>query len=175
MRGIGTDEGEGAAMSDIREKIKTSSTAVFVLLLLIAGVLVAVSLLNIGRIVTESVDIDHTVNGGLRPYTVLGMQILLAALLVYVAFIFRRIGKEETPFFPGLSRRVKLAAPFLFLVFALPRWVANAVISVSSGKLTGAVFDEISVILLAVAVIVFCIGHILEYGWRLQDENNEII
>lgn len=162
-------------MSDIREKIKTSSTAVFVLLLVVAGMLCAVSFLNIARYVTEGVDIDHAVNGGLRPYTVLGIQILLAALLVYVAFIFRRIGKEETPFFPGLSRRVKLAAPFLFLAFALPRWVAYAVISVSSGKLTGTVFDEISIILLAVAVIVFCIGHILEYGWQLQDESNEII
>ena len=175
MRSIGTDEGEGAAMSDIREKIKTSSTAVFVLLLVVAGMLIAGSIASIEHHIAASASIDFTVRGSLKPFVTFGIQILLAALLVYVAFIFRRIGKEETPFFPGLSRRVKLAAPFLFLAFALPRWVANAVISVSSGKLTGAVFDEISVILLAVAVIVFCIGHILEYGWRLQDENNEII
>lgn len=162
-------------MDEVHEKIRRSSTAAFVFLAILAGVLLAVSIFGAIALAADGAHVDPTVDGGLRPYTVAGMQALLGALLVYVAFIFRRIAKEETPFFPGLSRKVKLAAPLLFLAFALPRWIAYAVISVSSGTLTGTLLDEVNIILLAAAVIVFCLGHILEYGWRLQDESNGIV
>ena len=36
-------------------------------------------------------------------------------------------------------------------------------------------FDETSIILLVLAIVVFCLGQILEYGWLLQDESYEII
>ena len=80
-------------------------------------------------------------------------------MLAYAALVFRRIGQEETPFFPALPRKVKLAAPFLFLAVAVPRWIGYAVLGAATGRVVGTLFDETSIILLApVAIVAFCLG-----------------
>ena len=108
-------------------------------------------------------------------FVLFGVQTALAAMLAYAALVFRRIGQEETPFFPALPRKVKLAAPFLFLAVAVPRWIGYAVLGAATGRVVGTLFDETSIILLVLAIVVFCLGQILEYGWLLQDESYEII
>ena len=45
----------------------------------------------------------------------------------------------------------------------------------ATGRVVGTLFDETSIILLVLAIVVFCLGQILEYGWLLQDESYEII
>ena len=64
---------------------------------------------------------------------------------------------------------------FLFLAVAVPRWIGYAVLGAATGRVVGTLFDETSIILLVLAIVVFCLGQILEYGWLLQDESYEII
>ena len=148
-------------MDEIRSKIKGTSQAAFVALLVLAATIAKAA--------------AKTSSSDVGAFVLFGVQTALAAMLAYAALVFRRIGQEETPFFPALPRKVKLAAPFLFLAVAVPRWIGYAVLGAATGRVVGTLFDETSIILLVLAIVVFCLGQILEYGWLLQDESYEII
>ena len=44
-----------------------------------------------------------------------------------------------------------------------------------NGTISFVIFDENSIMALALAFVVFCLGQIFEYGYFVQDENYEII
>ena len=100
---------------------------------------------------------------------------LLVALAVYVALVFLRINREETPFFANLPRKIKAVAVLLFATLAVPKWLYWAVGSIQTGTLSGALVDESVMFAFMLAAIVFCLGQIIEYGYLVQDENFEII
>lgn len=161
-------------MDKVRTKIKTSSVAVAVGLTVIAAFL-AVAAVASATHGMSAASLDFARSGDVEPFVYAGMYACLAALLCFVASTFLRIAREETPFFPGLSRRVKIASPLVFLAVALPRWIGFAAVSFARGTASFAVFDEVNVPFLVVAAVLFCLGQVLEYGWLLQDESYEII
>ena len=162
-------------MDEIRSKIKGTSQAAFVALLVLAAALAMVAAATLATYLGSATSLDPASSSDVGAFVLFGVQTALAAMLAYAALVFRRIGQEETPFFPALPRKVKLAAPFLFLAVAVPRWIGYAVLGAATGRVVGTLFDETSIILLVLAIGVFCLGQILEYGWLLQDESYEII
>ena len=98
-----------------------------------------------------------------------------ASLLAYVALIFRRIARAETPFVKELPRKIKTAAAMLFLAVALPRWIGYALLSFATGSASFAIFDEVNLPALIAAAMMFSLGQVFEYGYLVQDENYEII
>ena len=161
--------------TEIRSKIKGTSQAAFVALLVLAAALAMVAAATLATYLGSATSLDPASSSDVGAFVLFGVQTALAAMLAYAALVFRRIGQEETPFFPALPRKVKLAAPFLFLAVAVPRWIGYAVLGAATGRVVGTLFDETSIILLVLAIVVFCLGQILEYGWLLQDESYEII
>ena len=156
-------------MDEIRSKIKGTSQAAFVALLVLAAALAMVAAATLATYLGSATSLDPASSSDVGAFVLFGVQTALAAMLAYAALVFRRIGQEETPFFPAL------AAPFLFLAVAVPRWIGYAVLGAATGRVVGTLFDETSIILLVLAIVVFCLGQILEYGWLLQDESYEII
>ena len=57
----------------------------------------------------------------------------------------------------------------------VPQWIGYAVISGATGTISFVIFDENSIMALALAFVVFCLGQIFEYGYLVQDENYEIV
>lgn len=160
-------------MDKTRAKIKATSMTAFVAILLIA--------LMFG-IQTSILIVDWLTTGGAlsnpdsaRRGMGLFRDALLIALAVYVAFVFLRINREETPFFAALPRRIKAAAVLLFAALTVPKWLYWAIFSIQTGTPSGALVDESVMFAFMLAAIVFCLGQILEYGYLVQDENFEII
>ncbi|WP_102379812.1 hypothetical protein [Raoultibacter timonensis] len=160
-------------MDEVRARIERTSTAIAVVLLCIAAICICAVLWGAWNWIggKQTLDIHAQVNAGvwLLRYT------LISALLVYAALIFFRIGSEETPFFKELPRRIKIAAVLLFVALTVPQWIGYAVISGATGTVSFVIFDENSIVALALAFVVFCLGQIFEYGYLVQDENYEII
>lgn len=160
-------------MDKTRAKIKATSMTAFVAILFIA--------LMFG-IQTSILIVDWLTTGGplsnpdsARRGMGLFRDALLIALAVYVAFVFLRINREETPFFAALPRRIKAAAVLLFAALTVPKWLYWAIFSIQTGTPSGALVDESVMFAFMLAAIVFCLGQILEYGYLVQDENFEII
>ncbi|WP_101722445.1 hypothetical protein [Eggerthella timonensis] len=160
-------------MDKMRAKIKATSMTAFVAILFIA--------LMFG-IRTSILIVDWLTTGGAlsNPDSArCGMGLLrdgfLIALGMYVAFVFLRINREETPFFAALPRKIKASAVLLFAALTVPKWLYWAVVSIQTGMLSGALVDESVMFAFMLAAVVFCLGQILEYGYLVQDENFEII
>ena len=160
-------------MDKMRTKIKPTSMTAFVAILVIAlmfGIQTSVSIadwLTTGGALSNP---DSTLRGaGLLK------NLLLIASGVYVAFVFLHINREETPFFAALPRKIKTAAVLLFGALIVPKWLYYAIMSIQMGTLSFTVIDESVIFAFMLAAIVFCLGQILEYGYLVQDENNEII
>lgn len=160
-------------MNEVKARIERTSTAIAVILLCIAAICTcAVFWGGWNWIIGKSgFDIRAQVNAGVW----LLRYALVSALLVYAALMFFRIGKEETPFFKELPGRIKIAAALLFVALVVPQWIGYAVISGATGTISFVIFDENSIMALALAFVVFCLGQIFEYGYLVQDENYEII
>ncbi|WP_080797419.1 hypothetical protein [Arabiibacter massiliensis] len=160
-------------MDEVRGKIRSSCLVAGVALLAIALLLGIGTASRIAGWWTDGstlADADFVRRGvGLLS------EALLIALAVYIAFVFERIAREETPFFPELPRMIKAAAAFLFLALAAPKWLGNAILSFQEGTLVGALIDEGVIFAFVLAAVVFCLGRIFEYGCLVQDENFEII
>lgn len=160
-------------MDKMRAKIKATSMTAFVAILFIA--------LMFG-IRTSILIVDWLTTGGAlsNPDSArCGMGLLrdgfLIALGMYVAFVFLRINREETPFFAALPRKIKASAVLLFAALTVPKWLYWAIVSIQTGMLSGALVDESVMFAFMLAAVVFCLGQILEYGYLVQDENFEII
>ena len=153
-------------MDKTRAKIKSTSMTAFVAILAIALLFGIQTSINIFDWLTtgEALSNPDSVRDG-----------LLVALAVYVALVFLRINREETPFFANLPRKIKAVAVLLFATLAVPKWLYWAVVSIQTGTLSGALVDESVMFAFMLAAIVFCLGQIIEYGYLVQDENFEII
>ncbi|NLF80667.1 MAG: hypothetical protein GX572_05700, partial [Clostridia bacterium] len=110
------------------------------------------------------------------------MWYLVLAALIILAGIFTAILENETPFTPKVPRRMKLAAILLFggceislwivwIIFklmqqnALETQAAEQLMRTMSGRIVGDVL----------AVVLFCLAYIFEHGFKLQQENDEIL
>ena len=160
-------------MDKTRAKIKSTSMTAFVAILAIALLFGIQTSINIFDWLTtgEALSNPDSVRHGMG---LLGDG-LLVALAVYVALVFLRINREETPFFANLPRKIKAVAVLLFATLAVPKWLYWAVVSIETGTLSGALVDESVMFAFMLAAIVFCLGQINEYGYLVQDENFEII
>lgn len=160
-------------MDQTRAKIKSTSMTAFAAILVIAlmfGIQTSILIADWLATGTALSNPDSTLRGmGLLK------DALLIALAVYVAFVFLRINREETPFFAALPRMIKMAAVFLFAALTVPKWLYYAIASIQTGVLGYAVVDSSVMFAFMLASIVFCFGQILEYGYLVQDENYEII
>ena len=154
-------------MDKTRAKIKSTSMTAFVAILAIALLFGIQTSINIFDWLTtgEALSNPDSVRHGMG---LLGDG-LLVALAVYVALVFLRINREETPFFANLPRKIKAVSVLLFATLAVPKWLYWA------GTLSGALVDESVMFAFMLAAIVFCLGQIIEYGYLVQDENFEII
>ena len=98
-------------MDKTRAKIKSTSMTAFVAILAIALLFGIQTSINIFDWLTtgEALSNPDSVRHGMG---LLGDG-LLVALAVYVALVFLRINREETPFFANLPRKIKaVAVPF---------------------------------------------------------------
>ena len=155
-------------MDKTRAKIKSTSMTAFVAILAIALLFGIQTSINIFDWLTTGEALSN-------PDSVRLGDGLLVALAVYVALVFLRINREETPFFANLPRKIKAVAVLLFATLAVPKWLYWAVGSIQTGTLSGALVDESVMFAFMLAAIVFCLGQIIEYGYLVQDENFEII
>lgn len=57
----------------------------------------------------------------------------------------------------------------------LPRWIGSVLASVAYGTVAFTALDEVSVMGLLMASVIFCLGHLFEYGYRLQVDHDEIV
>lgn len=160
-------------MDKMRAKIKATSRVAFVMTLaivLLFGITTSVSIagwLTTGGGMSST---DSALSGAL-----LIRNGLLVALAAYVAFIFLRINREETPFFAALPRMIKMAAVFLFVALQVPKWLVYVVLNVQAGTSSFVFIDSSTIFAFMLAAVVFCLGQIIEYGYLVQDENFEII
>ena len=160
-------------MDKTRAKIKSTSMTAFVAILAIALLFGIQTSINIFDWLTtgEALSNPDSVRHGMG---LLGDG-LLVALAVYVALVFLRINREETPFFANLPRKIKAVAVLLFATLAVPKWLYWAVVSIQTGTLSGALVDESVMFAFMLAALVFCLGQIIEYGYPVPYENFEII
>ncbi|MFR8831766.1 MAG: hypothetical protein ACLVHC_10495, partial [Eggerthella lenta] len=95
-------------MDKTRAKIKSTSMTAFVAILAIALLFGIQTSINIFDWLTtgEALSNPDSVRHGMG---LLGDG-LLVALAVYVALVFLRINREETPFFANLPRKIKAVA-----------------------------------------------------------------
>ena len=107
-------------MDKTRAKIKSTSMTAFVAILAIALLFGIQTSINIFDWLTtgEALSNPDSVRHGMG---LLGDG-LLVALAVYVALVFLRINREETPFFANLPRKIKAVAVLLFATLAVPKW-----------------------------------------------------
>lgn len=105
-------------MDKTRAKIKSTSMTAFVAILAIALLFGIQTSINIFDWLTtgEALSNPDSVRHGMG---LLGDG-LLVALAVYVALVFLRINREETPFFANLPRKIKAVAVLLFATLAVP-------------------------------------------------------
>ena len=165
-------------MKEHGKAIRRVGNVVFVALLLVTLYFLAAA---IGRTVAW---VTTWVVGAYSPQDVMGWGVdmlsllfhyLLVGFLVFVAFIFRTISREETPFVKSVSRRMKLAALFLLIGLVLPNW-AGQIINNLLGQSSGfTFFDESNTLVVILSVIIYCFALIFDYGCRLQQENYEIL
>lgn len=122
-------------MDKTRAKIKSTSMTAFVAILAIALLFGIQTSINIFDWLTtgEALSNPDSVRHGMG---LLGDG-LLVALAVYVALVFLRINREETPFFANLPRKIKAVAVLLFATLAVPKWLYWAVVSIQTGTLSG--------------------------------------
>lgn len=108
-------------MDKTRAKIKSTSMTAFVAILAIALLFGIQTSINIFDWLTtgEALSNPDSVRHGMG---LLGDG-LLVALAVYVALVFLRINREETPFFANLPRKIKAVAVLLFATLAVPKWL----------------------------------------------------
>lgn len=127
-------------MDKTRAKIKSTSMTAFVAILAIALLFGIQTSINIFDWLTtgEALSNPDSVRHGMG---LLGDG-LLVALAVYVALVFLRINREETPFFANLPRKIKAVAVLLFATLAVPKWLYWAVGSIQTGTLSGALVDN---------------------------------
>lgn len=161
-------------MEQIKQKIKRNATitavALFALTAAIAIVLAFFglpSLASLSLVPGDRLAVNTAVS--------LVQLALLAILFVYVALTLLRIGREQTPFFKELPRKIKTIAVLLLAVVLLPQWLGYAMLSFVTGQPHFTVFNETGIIALVAAGIIFCLGQIFEYGYLIQDESFEII
>lgn len=163
-------------MDTIKRKIRNTSLTIFVGLLVVCTPFALGQVYNLGvwftdYAITGSLDNTVALNGAMQN---LG-QLFLMGLLVYIAFIFGHISEEETPFFPTLPHKLKVAAVLLFLAMTLPRWIGEAVHCFTTQTLGFTIADGSTLIALLLAAILFCFGRILEYGYLIQNDNDAIV
>ena len=163
-------------MDTVKQKIRHSSMAIFVGLLGICSLLGISQLYNLGAWLTDYVFTGSLANGLALDKAVKSLgQLVLLVFLLYISFIFRRIGEEETPFFPALPRKLKVAAILLFFAMTLPRWIGDAVHCFTTQTLVFTLVDESTIFALLLAAILFCFGRMLEYGYLIQNDNDAIV
>lgn len=162
----------------IREKIKSTSTAIFVGLLALAGIFLVGTAISVKTIYNRylemisgtyaSLDFQADVIGTVR-------ICCLNALLIVTAFIFRKISINETPFLKEVPKRLKVVSLLLFLSIAVPQWLGYALYSISTGKVAFAVFENQTILAFIISSLIFCFAQIFDYGYMIQDENDEIL
>lgn len=164
-------------MNDIKSKVKVSSHITATILLILALIMFILTF-SMGTILWQQFTdpFPFLANRLALNITVQFASTLLScALCLYLAFMFFRIGKKRTPFFKELPLMIKILALATLLTFALPRWIGYALLSAARGITDFAVFDEVSITGLILAVVIFCLGHLFEYGYRLQVDHDEIV
>lgn len=159
-------------MDKTRAKIKSTSMTAFVAILAIALLFGIQTSINIFDWLTtgEALSNPDSVRHGMG---LLGDG-LLVALAVYVALVFLRINREETPFFANLPRKTK-RWPCSFSRRSRCRSGCTGQSSAPNRNAVRALVDESVMFAFMLAAIVFCLGQIIEYGYLVQDENFEII
>ncbi|WP_139650636.1 hypothetical protein [Raoultibacter phocaeensis] len=158
-------------MNEVKGRIKALSTAIVVILTFVVLVSSLSVLYGIGGLATEALTFNELLNRGVW----LLRQALITILLAYMAFVFFRIRREETPFFKQLPREIKTASVLLFAAFVLPQWVGYAIRSFATGTVSFVILDENGILALGLAFTVYCFGQIFQYGLLVQNENNEIV
>lgn len=160
-------------MEKTKDKIRSLSFTLFCALLVIVGLIVVASthhvFLSLGLFGLPETSLD------IAGWVILSQSFLLSALLVYIALIFKKISRTETPFTKAIPHRMKIAALGLFCVLAVPRWIGDVAFSISTDTFSFVLFGESEMFALAIAAIVYCMAQIFDYGFMLQDESYEII
>lgn len=158
-------------MNEIKGRIKALSTAIVVILTFVVLASSLSVLYGMGGLTAGTLTFSELLNQGVW----LLRQALITILLAYMAFIFFRIRREETPFFEQLPREIKIASVLIFAAFVLPQWVGYAIKSFATGTYSFVVLDETGILALGLAFTVYCFGQIFQYGLLVQNENNEIV
>lgn len=164
-------------MNDIKSKVKTSANVIAIVLQIVAVIIFVLSItVGVTFFQMLSDPIPFAANKPAHNFAVAFASYLLTCVLcLFLSFMFRRVAKEQTPFFKELPLMIKVSGLLLFLTLALPRWMAYALVSVAHGAVNFAVFDEVSTMGLLMASVIFCLGHLFEYGYRLQVDHDEIV
>lgn len=170
-RGMMRSSKQGGIMNEVKGRIKALSTAIVVILAFIVVVSSLSVLYGIKGLTAETLAFSELHNQGVW----LMRQALITILLAYLAFVFLRIRREETPFFKQLPREIKIASVLIFAAFVLPQWVGYAIKSFVTGTYSFVVLDETGILALGLAFTVYCFGQIFQYGLLVQNENNEIV
>lgn len=161
-------------MEQIKQKIKRNVTiAAVVLFVLTAAIAIVLAFFSLPSLASLSPILGDRL--AVKTVSSLVQLTLLAILFVYVALTLLRIGREQTPFFKELPRKIKTIAVMLLAAVLLPQWLGYALLSFATGQPYFTIFNETGIIALVAAGIIFCLGQIFEYGYLIQDENFEII
>lgn len=162
----------------IRQKIKSTSKAIYIALFALAGILL------VGAVFSVSATPGRYLAMRLGTYTPLEFQLdivaigrlcCLVALLVVMAFIFRKISVNETPFLKTIPKRLKIVSLLVFVSIAVPQWLGYVFYSISTGEVSFSVFDNLTISAVIISGLVFCFAQIFDYGYMIQDENDEIL
>lgn len=172
---FGRDTFEEVAMDSTKEKIKSTSMTIFVVLLVMAGFLTISALYNTWEMLDSSPGMSIAPDSEFTLARTLMSPYCFAVLGVFTAFIFKSISAHETPFTKDVPQRIKIAAVLLFLSIALPQWLGYLLHSAATGIFSFTLFDETVILALVLSAIVFCLAQIFEYGFMVQDENYEIL
>lgn len=105
--------------------------------------------------------------------TILVSGIILAFILYFAQAIFRDIAVSYTPFVEINTKRMRAIAISFVVMAIIPSMVAA--ILVQSLKPTADISTEIQADYIIVAVIMYCLSYIFEYGRLLQQQSDETI
>ena len=160
-------------MKTVKEKIKRFSKTVSIALLAGAGLMTFAMFLYLIQhrgFYAQVFELGDTQAMFRHSIWIIG-RIGLILLLVYGASVFRAIEANENPFVAAIPRRMKKAAVFLFFTVAIPQWMYTLLDN--SAKF--ALFDQTTGLVLILSVTICCFAQFYEYGYLLQDENDEIL
>lgn len=158
-------------MKNSTSRLKSLSAKVCAILLVLAAFFIIIAITEIAGGVPAGANEKELATTVSRVI----LMFMWAATLAFMATIFNKISKSETPFFAGIGKRMKLAALFVFASVELPQWAGYTIISIKSGRLIFTVINEASFVALIVALVIYCFALVFDYGVKIQDENYEIL